>query len=355
MTKRSKSTFRKKLTTGVAVFFTCVLVVVITHTYIFVITPRTPAKPLMIDIKPGMSAWEISAELERQGIISDKTMFMACAVISGKVTHLQAGSYVFEGTHYPFDIISILFRGRTLKYRITIPEGSTLFDVGAIVAETGLLSKSDFVSIATSSSTTEFFGIDAPTMEGFLYPDTYYLAPHMTSLEIMAKMVSRFNDVCPANMKERCRELGMSVPEVVTLASIVQKEAVSSSEKPVIASVFYNRLRQNMPLQSDPTAIYGIDGFRRKIMPDDLRRESPYNTYRTQGLPPGPICSPDASSLRAALWPARTGYMFFVSKGNGTHYFSRTYQEHSQAIQMSNANGKQGSPDGAGRDHPRLK
>jgi UPF0755 protein len=337
MRKRSRKPSMKKLSTVFMVILTCILVVVITHTYIFVITPRTPSRPLMIDIKQGMSAWQISRELERQGIISDKVMFMACAVLTGKVTHLQAGSYVFEGTHYPFDIISILFKGRTLKYRITIPEGSTIYEVGAIVSETGLLSKSDFIKIASSQATTEFFGIDTPTMEGFLYPDTYFLAPHMTSLEIMAKMVSRFNEACPRNIKERCQELGMRMSEVITLASIIQKEAVTGSEKPVIASVFYNRLKQNMPLQSDPTAVYGIDGFRRRIMPEDLKRDTPYNTYRNQGLPPGPICSPDAKSIHAALWPARTGYIFFVSKGNGTHFFSRTYQEHAQAIQMSNS------------------
>ncbi|HNY65684.1 MAG TPA: endolytic transglycosylase MltG [Deltaproteobacteria bacterium] len=328
--------FMKKLSNGVMILLVCVLVIVVTHTYIFIITPKTPPKPLMIDIKPGTSAWQISRELEEQGIITDKTMFMALAVITGKVKRLQAGSYVFEGRHYPFDIISILFKGRTLKYRITIPEGSTIYDVGAIVAETGLLSKADFVRIASSEDTTEFFGIDAPTMEGFLYPDTYYLAPHMTSLEVMAKMVSRFNDICPKDIKARCEELGMSLPEVITLASIIQKEAVNPSEKPVIASVFHNRLKQNMPLQSDPTAVYGIDGFRRKIMPEDLRRDSPYNTYRVQGLPPGPICSPDKMSIQAALWPARTSYLFFVSQGNGRHYFSRTYQEHNHAIRRSN-------------------
>lgn len=338
MKKRSRpESGMRKLSTGLLVLLTCALVIVVTHTYIFLITPRTPLRPLMIDIRPGMSAWQISRELERQGIITDKTMFMACAVLTGKVTHLQAGSYVFEGTHYPFDIISILFKGRTMKYRITIPEGSTIYDVGAIVAETGLLSKSDFVRIATSPATTEFFGIEVPTMEGFLYPDTYFLAPHMTSLEIMAKMVNRFNEACPANIRERSKELGMTMPEVVTLASIIQKEAVTASEKPVIASVFHNRLKRNMPLQSDPTAVYGIDGFRRRILPEDLRRVSPYNTYRVQGLPPGPICSPDARSIHAALWPARTGYMFFVSRGGGRHYFSRTYEEHAQAIQMSNA------------------
>jgi UPF0755 protein len=322
---------------GLIIFMSCILIVLMTHVYMFMITPSIPPKPLMIEIKPGTSAKKISQELERQKVITDATMFMATAVITGKVTRLQAGTYVFEGKHYPLDIILILFKGRTLKYRITIPEGSTVYDVGAIIAETGLLSKQEFIESAQSYETTEFFGINTPSMEGFLYPDTYYLAPHMTSLEIMAKMVNRFHEICPRTFKDRAAEMGMRMPEVITLASIIQKEAVSTREKPIISSVFHNRLKYHMPLQSDPTAVYGIDGFRRKILPEDVRKNTPYNTYKCQGLPPGPICNPDINSIRAALWPARTDYLFFVSKGNGYHHFSRTFEEHSKAIEMGNA------------------
>ncbi len=317
---------------GVIILIASILVVITIHTYMFMITPAIPPRPLMIDIKPGTSAWKISRELENQGVITDDMMFMTLAVLTGKVTRLQAGAYVFEGKHYPMDIILILFKGRTLRYRVTIPEGSTVYDIGAIVAETGLLSKTDFISSAQDIKTTSFFGIDAPSMEGFLYPDTYYLAPHMTALEIMAKMVNRFNEQCSSGMKQRLRELDMTWHQVLTLASIIQKEAVSTKEKPIISSVFHNRLKKNMQLQSDPTAVYGIDGFRRKIVPQDIRNANPYNTYRCKGLPPGPICNPDLGSIKAALWPARTNYLFFVSKGNGTHHFSRTYEEHSRAI-----------------------
>lgn len=325
---------------GLIILISCILIVLTTHAYMFIITPSVPARPLMIEIKPGTSAWEISRELEDQRIITNATMFMTTAIITGKVTRLQAGTYVFEGKHYPLDIILILFKGRTLKYRITIPEGSTIYDIGAIVAETGLLTKQEFIGSAQDLETTEFFGIDAPSMEGFLYPDTYYLAPHMTSLEIMAKMVNRFHEVCPQDFEDKASEMNMSLSEVVTLASIIEKEAVSPKEKPIISSVFHNRLKHNMPLQSDPTAVYGIDGFRRKILPEDLRKTNPYNTYKCQGLPPGPICNPDISSIRAALWPSQTSYLFFVSKGNGCHYFSRTFKEHNKAIEVGNTSGK---------------
>ena len=314
------------------VVFICTSILAVIHTYTFITTPSNPPESLLMEIKPGTSAWEISRQLEEKGVITYSLMFMAIATGTGKVTHLQAGTYVFEGRHYPLDIMHILFKGRTLKYRITIPEGSTIFDIASIVAETGLLSREEFFNSAQDPETTAFFGIDAPSMEGFLYPDTYYLAPHMTPREIMGKMVERFHEVFTGDMLRRAQELDMSVVQVVILASIIEKEAVLSREMPIISSVFHNRLKCGMRLQSDPTAIYGIDGFRRRISSKDLKRDTPYNTYRYGGLPPGPICNPGVKAISAALWPADTKYLFFVSQGNGTHYFSRSHTEHRDAI-----------------------
>ena len=314
------------------VVFICTSILAVIHTYTFITTPSNPPESLLMEIKPGTSAWEISRQLEEKGVITDSLMFMAIATGTGKVTHLQAGTYVFEGRHYPLDIMHILFKGRTLKYRITIPEGSTIFDIASIVAETGLLSREEFFNSAQDPETTAFFGIDAPSMEGFPYPDTYYLAPHMTPREIMGKMVERFHEVFTGDMLRRAQELDMSVVQVVILASIIEKEAVLSREMPIISSVFHNRLKCGMRLQSDPTAIYGIDGFRRRISSKDLKRDTPYNTYRYGGLPPGPICNPGVKAISAALWPADTKYLFFVSQGNGTHYFSRSHTEHRDAI-----------------------
>jgi UPF0755 protein len=317
---------------SLVIVFMCISILAIIHTYTFITTPSSPPRSLLIEISPGTSAWEISRQLEEKGIITDASMFMVIATCTGKVTHLQAGTYVFEGRHYPLDIMHILFKGRTLKYRVTIPEGCTIFDIASIVAETGLLSREEFFLSAQDAETTAFFGIEAPSMEGFLYPDTYYLAPHMTPREIMGKMVDRFHEVFSDDMLRRAHELDMSVVQVVTLASIIEKEAVISKEMPVISSVFHNRLKRRMRLQSDPTAVYGIDGFRRKILSRDLRRDTPYNTYLYGGLPPGPICNPGIRSVRAALWPSSTKYLFFVSKGNGSHHFSRSLTEHTEAI-----------------------
>lgn len=318
----------------------CASILLLTHIYIFFTTPVTPELPVIMEIESGKSAWEISRELMKKGIISDHIMFMTTALATGKASHLQAGTYVFQGTHYPMEIIHILFKGRTLRYRITIPEGSNIFDIGEIVAATGLVSKQEFIQAAHDNRTTSFFGIDAPSMEGYLYPDTYFLSPHMTPLEIMAKMIYRLNQVFTPLIQQRSSSLGLSRTQVLTLASIIEKEAVFSKEKPLISSVFHNRLKKKMPLQSDPTAVYGIDNFHRKITPKDLLRDSPYNTYRHTGLPPGPICNPDRSSITAALWPENTAYLYFVSRGDGTHFFSRSLKEHNNAIRENRRSSK---------------
>jgi UPF0755 protein len=310
----------------------CLFVLAFIHTCSFLTTPITPPKPVRLDILPGQGAWEISKILQKTGVIAHASTFIAIAALTGKAKHMQAGAYVFEGNHVPKDIMNILFRGKTQRFRITIPEGYTIYQIGEVVSKTGLVPKDRFVTSARSKQTTDFFAVRAPSMEGFLFPDTYYLVPHMTPLEIMAKMIERFRGVYTPAMEQRSKALGMSKLDVITFASLIEKEVYAPLEKPLISSVFHNRMILGMRLQSDPSAVYGIDGFTGKIGPDDLLRESPYNTYRYAGLPPGPICNPGIDSIRSALWPAKTDYLYFVSKGDGTHVFSHTLQEHNRAI-----------------------
>ena len=318
--------------TATLLALTFLLVFTATYTCRFLTSPTTPGRPVQVDIAPGQSAWEISNTLEKHRIITDASMFMALSFIIGKASHLQAGAYAFEGNHFPLEVINILFKGKTLRYRITIPEGSNIYQIGEIISATGLLTKKQFIRSASSHEIMTFFRIDAPSMEGYLYPDTYFLALHMTPLEIMAKMLDRLNRTYTPDMEQQARKLGLSKREVLTLASIIEKEAVVGTEKPLISSVFHNRLASRMPLQSDPTAIYGLDDFRCNILPEHLLRDSPYNTYRHRGLPPGPICNPSMQSIIAALWPAKTDYLYFVSRGDGTHSFSSSLSEHNRAI-----------------------
>ncbi|RUM87517.1 MAG: endolytic transglycosylase MltG, partial [Thermodesulfatator sp.] len=174
-------------------------------------------------------------------------------------------------------------------------------------------------------------GIPGPSVEGFLFPDTYYLVKGLAPGEIIRIMVRRFWEVW-RKYEARARELGVSVYEVVTLASIVEKEAVLSREKPLIAAVYWNRLRRGMPLQADPTVRYALKRFRGRLYYKHLRVDSPYNTYRYPGLPPTPIANPGEESLRAVLYPARVPYLYFVSRGDGSHKFSTTYREHLRAV-----------------------
>lgn len=325
----------KRLFSGTFLLVGFICLIAFLYTFHFVYTPSSPGKPVQVDIKSGQSGWQISKTLEKERIITDAGMFMLTSRILGKARRLQAGTYVFEGNHYPVEVMNILFRGKTLKYRITIPEGSNVYQVGEIVAATGLMDKERFVKAALSEQTTAFFHIDAPSMEGYLYPDTYFLTPRMTPLEIMAKLHDRFKHVYTEKIEKRAGEMRLSRTQVLTMASIIEKEAASPTDKPLISSVFFNRLALGMRLQSDPTAVYGIDGFKGKIDPEDLQRESPYNTYRHKGLPPGPICNPGSDSIRAVLWPARTDYLYFVSRGDGTHAFSNSLTEHNRAISQN--------------------
>jgi len=317
---------------GVILVLLCLGALAFIHVWSFLRTPVAPPKPVTMNIEQGQSAWEISRALHSRGVVSRPLTFIAVAVLTGKARRLQAGLYVFEGNHAPMEVMDILFRGRTLRYKVTIPEGFTLFQVAQAVAKTGIISREAIIESAFDPATREFFQVDAPSMEGFLFPDTYFFAPNMTPLEIMARMVGRHRKAFTREMEEQAKRLGMSATEVITLASMIEKEAVAPQEKVLISSVFHNRLRKGMRLQSDPTAVYGIEGFSGRISPDDLQRDTPYNTYRHHGLPPGPICNPGTDSIRAALWPARTSYLYFVARGDGTHAFSSSLQDHNRSI-----------------------
>ena len=315
--------------------FGAVLIILVLHVVWFIYTPISPGRPIRMDITFGTSAWQISKTLAKEHVITDAPAFMSIAMLTKRARNLQAGTYVFEGRHYPLEVMDILYLGKSLRYKITVPEGSDIFAIGDILTTTGMFSRKEFINTAQKRSTAEFFGLNAPSMEGFLFPDTYYLGPNMTAMEIISRMVGRYRTVYTLDMQARARRIGLSDLEVITLASMIEKEARSSVEKPVISSVFHNRLRLRMPLQSDPTAIYGIEGFRLTITPEDLRRNSPYNTYLNKGLPPGPICNPGKDAILAALWPAETTHLYFVSKGNGYHYFSSSFRDHNAAIARS--------------------
>lgn len=287
--------------------------------------------PTVVYIKPKTGVQEIAQTLRDAGVIQSRWTFLALAYMQGSLTRLQAGEYEFSRGISILEILRKLEAGRVVTHLVTIPEGFTAQDIARLLAGEHLADTDRFMALVKDAKFAESLGVPAPSLEGYLFPDTYRLTRGMGEEEILRLMVAHFRQTAPKDIEEQAQRLGLDAHSVVTLASLIEKEAKLNSERPVVAGVFYNRLRRNMPLQSDPTAVYGASP-RHKITRRDLHRRSPYNTYLKAGLPPGPIANPGLASLKAALNPARTSFLYFVAKNDGSHFFSRTLEQHVQAV-----------------------
>ncbi len=278
-----------------------------------------------------MSLKEVASALKGNGIIANKDLFMLWTRLLGNSRKIKAGEYLLNSGMAPVRIIEILTRGIIITYPVTVPEGFSIEQIGDILAANGLADKKLFVSLAHEPGVIKKYGISGPSLEGFLYPDTYQFGKGLPPSLIIDVMVKRFWEIIGPYM-DRIKDLKMTVEEVITLASIVEKETGTAEEMPLIASVFLNRLRNGMRMESDPTVIYGMNDFTGNLTRKDLLESTPYNTYVIRGLPPGPISNPGLASIKAVLYPAETDYLYFVSKNDGTHYFSSSIEEHNRAV-----------------------
>lgn len=297
---------------------------------------KEPANPSAIEkiftIKPGQSLAVIAKNLEKETIISNNTYFKLFTKIKKADKKLQAGEYLLSAAKSPDQILKILINGKVNLYRITLPEGLNIKEVADLVKKANLCNITKFVDLCHDNSFILSLGIQSTTLEGYLFPDTYFFPKDTPCEDIITTMVTHFKIIFTEQWKARAKTLGFSIHDMVTLASIIEKETGDASERPLISSVFHNRLKKNMRLESDPTVIYGIKNFDGNIKKKHLSMITPYNTYQIKGLPMGPIANPGALSLQAALYPAQTGYLFFVSKKDTTHQFSKTIREHNQAV-----------------------
>jgi UPF0755 protein len=285
----------------------------------------------VVFIKHDTGVTTIADLLKERGVIQDRLLFILASVLRGSHDRLKAGEYQFVPSMGLLDVIRILEEGKVLVHKVIIPEGSTTWQIAALLDEEGLVDRERFLRLVMDRSVARQHVPEAETLEGFLFPDTYHLIKGLTEEEIIEKLVQRFFRTFSGDDELRAHKLGMNRYKIVTLASIIEKEALVDEEKPIIAGVFYNRLKRGMRLQADPTVLYGKrDGGR--ITRADLQANHPYNTYVQNGLPPGPIASPGGAALKAALYPSRVSYLYFVSKNDGTHYFSRTLEEHQEAV-----------------------
>ena len=286
----------------------------------------------LFTIAAGQGLRKTAHALRKEDLVSDALRFTILARLKKKDKLIKAGEYFLSTGMTPNQILGQMVEGRVHLYRLTIPEGFSLVQIAAAVSEAGLASEKEFLAAARSTETAEGLGIDAETLEGYLFPDTYYFPRGLDSATIIATMVKQFEAAFKAEWHEQAQKIGLSVHEVVTLASIIEKETGAPDERPLIGSVFHNRLKKGMRLETDPTVIYGIPDFDGNIKRRHLETYTPYNTYKIKGLPPGPIASPGALAIQAALYPAQSAYLYFVSKKDGTHQFSRTIKEHNAAV-----------------------
>ena len=285
-----------------------------------------------VSFPPGSGIKKLAAELRQDGVIRNSWHFILLARLRGQAHRLKAGDYRFTDAMTPGDILRKLATGDVDYRRFTLPEGYSMYQAAEMLEQKGYFKREVFLAACRDAALLDRAGIRAASVEGYLFPATYNLARNGTEEQLITQMVGRFRKVYSDVAAEGQVRGRLSSDEIVTLASIIEKEAVSAEEKPLISSVFYNRLRLGMPLQSDPTAVYGVRAFSGKVTKADICRRSPYNTYLVRGLPPGPIGNPGADALRAALNPARSDYLYFVARQDGTHYFSRTLEEHNRAV-----------------------
>ena len=323
----------KKVTIIILIFVVGLLTLQKAYNYYFS-NPFTIEKAhRSISITTGDSFKKISRNLSEQGIIPSRFIFTFLAKIERVEGRIKAGEYEIPSPTSYQEIFTILMSGKSITYKITIPEGYNIYEIAGLLVQNKIIeSKDAFIEKAFDPEIIAHYKINNISCEGYLYPETYFLTKKMSVTEIIDIFVTEFQKHMTPLFMKRATEIGFTVNEVITLASIIEKETSLPSERPLISSVFHNRLQKKMRLQTDPTVIYGIPGFDGNIRKEDLFRKTPYNTYVNSGLPLGPIANPSVASIEAALYPRDTAYLYFVSKGDGSHHFSATLADHNKAV-----------------------
>jgi UPF0755 protein len=289
-----------------------------------------------VELPTGADSREIGGRLVASGVVSDAITFRAGLWLTGQGRHLKAGEYRFDQPLTPLDVIHKLVRGDVYVINLTFPEGLTIADMAKVFEDHGFGTAAAFVAAASDPSPIRAIDPAASDLEGYLFPETYPLPRRADAPTLVRQMAARFARVFTPDLRKAAEAQGLSVRQAVTLASIVEKETARPEERPLVAAVYRNRLRIGMSLQCDPTVIYALErigkytGNLRRV---DLTLDSPYNTYRYPGLPPGAIAAPGRASLEAVIYPAEVDYLYFVSRNDGTHEFASTLSQHNRNVQ----------------------
>ncbi len=296
-------------------------------------------KLVAVDIPKGAGPKQISKLLEQKGVISDADFFyIYIRYLKRKAGSMKAGELAFRDNMTPGEVLQVLIQGTPINHKVTIAEGLRSDEMAVLFERAGFASAEQFERRVKDPDFVKSFGVDASSLEGFLYPDTYHFRKDTPLDDIITTLVSAYKRIYTDKFRIRAKELGMSEMQVVTLASIVEKETAVGHERPLIAGVFHNRLKMGWRLDTDPTVIYAVllsrGSFNGNLTRADLAMDHPYNTYRNPGLPPGPICNPGQDAIQAVLYPTETKHMFFVSKNDGTHHFCPNLACHEKAVRQ---------------------
>ncbi|HEX4915992.1 MAG TPA: endolytic transglycosylase MltG [Vicinamibacterales bacterium] len=290
---------------------------------------------VFVDIPPGSSTGTIGDRLVAAGVVRDARTFQAALWISGRSRSLRAGEYRFDAPMHALDVIDKIARGDVYRRRLTFREGLTITEMAQVFEERGFGSAEEFRKAAENAALIHDLDPSARDLEGYLFPETYALPRGTTATAVVAQMVDAFKNALTPEIRSNASAAGLSVRQLVTLASLVEKETGTAAERPLVAAVYANRMKIGMGMQADPTVIYALQKAGRydgNLRRDDLQFDSPYNTYRYAGLPPGPIAAPGKASLEAAARPADVDYLYFVSKNDGSHVFASTLDEHNKNV-----------------------
>ncbi len=304
--------------------------------------PDRNKQPVIFVVSAGQNLKTISRALEKNHLVTNADWFRLYARYKGVARQIKAGEYQMSTGLRPAEILDLLVQGKERLISLSFPEGFTMDQVAQRAEKKGFCRAQDFSALCRDHDFVKTLGVPSHSLEGFLFPDTYFFPVHADCKTIIEKMVTTFFQKLPTGWGEKAHAMGFSLQEVITLASMIEKETGDAAERPLISSVFHNRLKKRMRLESDPTVLYGIRGPGDRIRKKDLQRMTPYNTYRIKGLPKGPIANPGFFSIQAALSPLDTPYLYFVSKNNRTHHFSKTLKEHNKAVYRYQIQGKIG-------------
>ncbi|MCH7498560.1 MAG: endolytic transglycosylase MltG [Nitrospinae bacterium] len=338
MTDKSEQPLLRRLQSRLTVILAVMLVMGVIFAALLYQYATTPASASqdgqVVEIKPGMTLKQVAHLLADKELLSEPSTFMLYTYLQGEQNHIQAGEYRFSPSMPPRDILEALTSGMAVLYTVTIPEGYRITDIAGLLEAKGLVDKPAFIEATRNRELLESLHIPSGSLEGYLYPETYKFSKAGGARRIVQTLLDTFKErVLQPERVQQAEAMQFTFHEIITLASLIEKETGLGKERKLISSVFHNRLAKNMRLQTDPTVIYAMVNFDGNIRKKDLSIDSPYNTYKHFGLPPGPIASPGLESIQAALDPKESDFLYFVSRKDGSHQFSTNYKDHVRAVQ----------------------